>query len=156
MSAQAQPGEHENLLWFLLALVVGIAVLAALLLPATVHSGPSTVGKIYSRLRQIELAKQMWAEDHGATGSARVTEQDLAPYLRRPSGSTGLVDSVVGEQYRINAVGVEPEATLTRQLGKGAHAFPKGTVIRLRANAPLRYDIVLPNPAAQPESSTGH
>ena len=92
----------------------------------------------------------MWAADHHATGSVQITEQDLAPYLHRPAGSTGLVAPVVGEQYRANVLGAGPEAELTHPLG---NRFPKGTIIRLRENPPPPYDVILPNRSLQPSGA---
>lgn len=129
-----------SFLLLLLLAICGLACLAALLLPALAGGGPSKTSRIVNNLRQIELMKQMWASDHGATGSVRITEQDLAPYAYGYS-SNGLARPVFGERYIIHRLGVGPEAQLTQTYGK----LPAGTVVRLWPESNRLFRIYLPN-----------
>jgi hypothetical protein len=109
------------------------------ILPRLSGGGPSKTVRIINNLRQIELMKEMWASDHGVTGSVQVSEQDLALYVYGYS-SNGLARQVVGERYIIHPLGVGPEAQLTRGYGK----WPAGTVIRLRPDTNQLFGIFLP------------
>jgi len=84
--------------------------------------------RIFSNLKQIEIAKQMWAEDHSVTGAVQITKQDLDPYLRRPSSQySNFVSPIIYEHYIISPLGISPEAVLTQSW----KAWPSGTVFRL-------------------------
>ena len=121
--------------------VIGCAVIiAAYALPSLTRSGKAKLPQIVGNLRQIDLAKQMWASDHAATNGAAVSEQDLAEYLRPRPGFTRLVASVDGEVYRPNTFGTPPEARLERPFGT---RFPTGTLVRWSTNAGC--EILLPN-----------
>ena len=125
-------------------LVFGVLLLLGWILgPFLVRGGPSTGGRIRSNLRQINHLKQMWASDHSITGAVEITEQDLATLLPPSSRPGGVVVPVAGEQYRINPLGVSPEAILTRRLGK----YPPGTIIRLETK--LSSGASLSNPTVQ-------
>ncbi len=139
MNDQPPPKVRPGVLFtaFLVALVL---ILAWNMLPMLAGGGPSNTTRIVINLRQIELAKDWWAFDHGVTGSVRVSEQDLAPYLRGNAGSNGLVKPVVGERYIIHRLGMGPEAQLTRGYGK----LLAGTVIRLRPDSNHFFRIFLP------------
>jgi hypothetical protein len=128
---------------FVLSLIVAIGVLfiVAKLLPDVGGSKRAKLPQVIGNLRQIDLAKQMWAADHAATNGASVSERDLAEYLRLPPGSTGLVTSVDWEVYRPNGVGRPPEAQLEKPFGS---RFPKGTLVRWSTNTGC--EILLPNP----------
>jgi hypothetical protein len=130
--------------------VLGVGVVVALswsffwflVLPRLVGpmSTKAKVPQVVGNLRQIDLAKRIWAEEHAATNGAAVTEQDLTDYLKVP-GRTGLVATVDSETYRLNAIGTPPEAQLQRDFSA---RFPKGTCIRWTSNAGC--EILLPNP----------
>ena len=139
MSQTVGPKDRVSFLLLLLLGTFGLACLVALLLPARVGGGPSKMFRIVNNLRQIELMKQMWASDHGVTGSVRIAEQDLAPYASGYS-SNGLVRPVFGEHYIIHRLGVEPEAQLTQTYGK----LPPGTVVRLRPESNQLFRVFLP------------
>jgi hypothetical protein len=123
-----------------LLLILGLVCLVDLMLPALGGGGPKKSMRIVNNLMQIELMKQMWAADHGVTGSVRVTEQDLAPYAPHYS-SNGLARQLTGERYIIHRLGVGPEAQLTKPYGK----WPAGTVIRLRPESNRLFCVFLPN-----------
>jgi hypothetical protein len=120
---------------------------ASIVLPTLVGGGPAKVPMIVNNLKQIDLAKEIWASDHKITNAVQVTNKDLAAYLRPVDGSN-LVRPVDDERYVINPVGAPPEALLTRQLGK----LPKGTIIRLGSNGVQK---ILPN-LTVPQSETSH
>ncbi len=67
---------------------------------------------VINNLKQIEIAKPLWAADRAATNEVTVLESDLMEYLLSHPGSTGLVDSVDGEVYRPNAIGTPAETQL--------------------------------------------
>lgn len=130
-------------------LIVALCLLFAwyFVLPKLAGSSKAKVPQAVGNLKQINLAKQAWALDHAATNGAAVTEQDLMSYRRMP-GSTGLVTSVDSETYRLNAIGMPPEAQLQKAFGS---RFPKGTLIRWTANAGC--EILLPNPQGGADGS---
>jgi hypothetical protein len=126
---------------FVLALIVALGlILFAWMSPYYAGSTKAKLPQITSNLKQIGLAKELWASDHGATAGVQVSEQDLATYLRPPKGATGLVMSVLSETYRLNPIGTPPEAQLEKAIGK----FPKGMVMRWSTNKGC--EIRLPNP----------
>ena len=141
MSQRFGPKDRVGSLLLLLLGLFGLACLVALLLPAFVGGGPSKTFRIVNNLRKIEEMKQVWASDHGVTGSVRITEQDLAPYAYGYS-SNGLARPVGGERYIIHRLGVGPEAQLTQTYGK----LPAGTVVRLRSESNRLFRVFLPNP----------
>jgi hypothetical protein len=140
MSQIAEPKDRVSWLLLLLLATLGAVCLYALMLPALTGGGPSKTMRIVNKLRQIELMKQMWASDHGVTGSVRITEQDLAPYAYGYS-SNGLARPLAGERYIVHRLGVGPEAQLTQTYGK----LPAGTVIRLRPESNRLFRVFLPN-----------
>jgi hypothetical protein len=115
-------------IWFLILLAAGwlLFKLFAPLLSDRESRGGYAI-RIINNLHQIDLAKEMWARDHIATGSVQVSAQDLGPYLSPRRGTNELVTPVVGERYVINPTGVEPQAQLTHSVGR----WPSGAVIRL-------------------------
>ena len=129
-----------------LLLALGVLALAALVIPSHARKGRSVIVRVGNNVSQIEVAKEIWAREHGATGLVSISEQDLAPYLAGGGGRTGFVSAIVGERYLINKLGLPAEAQLTRDLNR----FPKGTIIRLSATNMLRYEILPPNNLMQP------
>ena len=84
-------------------LIGGLVVLRVLfvwhfVLPMLAGSRKSTVISVVNNLKQIELAKEMWASDRSPTGALQVSAQDLAIYMGQPLGSSNLVRSVMGER----------------------------------------------------------
>ena len=127
---------------FMMLVVIGCAaVIVAYVLPSLSGSRRAKLPEIIGNLKQIDLAKQMWASDHLATNGTVVSERELLGYLRPPPGSAGLVRPVDSEVYEPNAVGIPPEAKLERAFGS---RFPKGTLVRWSTNAGC--EILLPNP----------
>jgi len=141
MSETSKPPAQVRFI-FVLLIVIGCAiVIAGQMLPSLTGGGPSIGTKIVHNLKQIDLAKQMWAQDHNVTNSTHVSAEALIPYLpsRRKPGK--LLAPVIGERYIINSVGVPPEAQLTTKLGK----WPAGTIIRLHPSTNGPYEVILPN-----------
>ena len=134
-SRSVSPGLIAGLVVALCFLMVWYFVL-----PMLAGSSRAKVPQVVGNLRQIDLAKQMWAVDHAATNGVPVTEQDLSGYLRVP-GRTGLVAAIDSEVYRLNAIGTPPEAQLHRAFSS---RFPEGTLIRWTTNAGC--EILVPNP----------
>jgi hypothetical protein len=123
-----------------IVLAVLLLLVWVFVLPRLAGSSKAKVPQVVANLKQIDLAKQMWASDHAGTNGAVVTEQELMRYLRVP-GRTSLVATVDSEVYRVNAIGTPPEAQLQMPFGP---AFPKGTLVRWSTTAGT--EILLPNP----------
>jgi hypothetical protein len=134
--SRSTPLESRLVLGSILA--VGLIGVFCFVLPRLAGKGKSKVLHVVSNLRQIAVAKEMWALDRAATNGTIVTEMDLARYFR-VSGRTGLVSAIDGEAYSLNVIGVPPEAQLQRDWGS---RFPKGTLIQWTTNG--RYHRVLP------------
>ena len=143
-------------------LVAGLITVLCLLfvwyfvLPLLAGSRRAIVPQVLANLRRIDAAKEMWAADHAATNGAIVTERDLVDYLRPRPNSTALMRPVSSELYRLNALGVPPEAQLQEALGA---RFPKGPLFRFSRSA--GYEVRLPNPQGgangwQPFSSSAN
>ena len=92
----------------------GVAVMAAMLLPALAKAKARAQNiSCVNNLKQIELAKKMWAADNNKKNADTPTEQDLLPYLGRgpnsqffvcPQGGTYTIGSV-GEKARCSIPG---------------------------------------------------
>ncbi len=138
-----RPLRFAFLLWALLATFV---VMECMLCSQNfVRSGPSKTSGIVNNLRQLEGAKQQWAQDHKPTNAVEITQQDLTPYFSFPPNK-GWVTPVAGERYTLKSLGESPVAELTREVD----GRPKGTLLRLGTNGEL--EIVLPG---QPRQGTG-
>jgi len=68
-----------------------------------------------NQLRQIDVAKQMWATDHQKPPGALLTVADLAPYL----GTNALPACPAGGVYTLNPVGLAPLCNIP------GHVLPK-------------------------------
>jgi type II secretory pathway pseudopilin PulG len=89
-----------------------MAVVASMMLPALgkAKSKAQSV-TIRNNLKQLDLAKQMWAEDNKRPAGAEPTAEELKTYLAH--GTTAgdeLVRSVANEKYVIGKVGESPRA----------------------------------------------
>ncbi len=113
-------------------LILGAFVLS-ICIPNFVGSPRSKTLEIVNNLRQLDGAMQLWAFEHGKTGAVVVTEQDLAPYLRRS------LQPIAGERYVFKTLSQPPEAQLTHRL----EGRPKGSVLRLNSNG--TFDVISPN-----------
>jgi hypothetical protein len=120
------------------AFALFVAFLVAIAIPNHIHNGPGKTTGVFSNLRQLDGAIQMWAVDHHATGAVVVSRQDVAPYLR--ATPEGWVKPVAGEVYFVKSLAQSPEAVLTREVD----GRPKGTVLRLGTNGDLQF--ILPEP----------
>lgn len=67
---------------------------------------------VVNNLRVIQNSKLLWANDNKKSTSEVPTERDLAPYFN----SGRLPSPVIGETYRINAVGKNPTAIVPKQI----------------------------------------
>jgi len=102
------------------AAVVGL--LAAIAIPNFVKArGSAQQNAVFNNLRIIEGAKNQWTLENRKREGDRVTEEDLAPYIRG-----GKIHPVVGETYSINGVGTPATATAPIQVGN----FPAGATIK--------------------------
>jgi len=117
---------------FVLTLLIVISLLGLLckILPMLGGSKKPVLLRVVNNLKQIDLAKQWWALDHGASNGVQVSFQDLAPYLGQGNTLTGVIVSVLSETYTPNPIGIPPEA----RLGKGVGRFPKDTSLRWSTN----------------------
>ncbi|MEY4385387.1 MAG: hypothetical protein RLY20_670 [Verrucomicrobiota bacterium] len=110
----------------LLVVIAIIGILSSMLLPALskAKSKAQSVA-VSSNLRQLDLAKQMWAEDNNKSVGAQPTMEDLKPYL---GGRQGL-PSVRNETYSPGKVGEPVTAELDGRkvtLGNERLLFAKG------------------------------
>ncbi|MGA2544708.1 MAG: hypothetical protein ABSG78_24425 [Verrucomicrobiota bacterium] len=94
------------------AAVGGVAVGAAMLLPALAKAkGKAQNINCVNNLKQIELAKKMWAMDNNKKDADTPTEQDLLSYLGRgPNGQ--FLACPQGGTYIIGSVGEKPRCTI--------------------------------------------
>lgn len=58
-----------------LLMVAAVVVVIAYALPRLSGGGRAILPRIVDNLKQIELAKAMWVEDHSPTGSVHLAEQ---------------------------------------------------------------------------------
>jgi len=92
-----------------LAVVAILAVMAALLLPSLAKSKQRAQSVVLqSNMRQLELAKKLWAEDHAAPPGTAPTMEDLSPYL----GGQDSLRPAIGERYRPGKVGEPVQAEI--------------------------------------------
>ncbi len=97
----------------LAAAIAILAILAAMMLPAlskAKYSAKSVV--VLNNLRQLDSAKQLWAEEHHAPPDAVPTPNDLRPYMGGVLPGEGR--SVSGETYVIGRVSEAPVAELRK------------------------------------------
>ena len=85
-----------------LAVLAFLALLAAMLLPS-LSKAKSKAQRvtIQNNVRQLEMAKQMWADDHKKSPGDAPTMEDLRPYL----GGRGELPIIAGETYALGKVG---------------------------------------------------
>ena len=123
-----EPPKYSPGSWVtIMAVGLGLCLIAWIAIPNFAGSRWSKRTGIINNLRQIDAAKDMWRWEHRATTSGEIAWQQLEPYLRRSPYAGELVPSVAGEIYRLNPLGIGPEAQLTRRV----EVWPKGTIIRL-------------------------
>lgn len=143
-AAKGETGLSYRLLAVLAVLMI-VGLLASMLMPALSKSKSRAQSvAVLSNLRQLEQAKQMWAEDNQKAAGAAPTLEDLKPYL---GGRTGL-PTVGGEKYIAGKVG-EPVAVeldakqaqrnFARLASKPPAADQNGRVVQLRPDGRLAY-----------------
>jgi hypothetical protein len=120
------------------SLALCLLLLGYLCMPTFIRRDSRKTVHILNNLRQLDGAVQIWASEHGQTGTVAVTLVDIAPYLRHPPDLDGWVKPIAGERYTLKTTSERPEAQLTRQLD----GHPEGTVIRLGSNG---VEFILPN-----------
>ncbi len=102
------------------AAVAGL--LAAIAIPNFVKARDSAqYNSILNNLRILEGAKDQWALENNKPSNSKVTEQDIASYIRG-----GRVNPVAGETYQLNPIGTPATATLGRKIMN----HPAGSVIK--------------------------
>lgn len=72
--------------------------------PAATTPEQANLNTCLNNLRQIETAKQQWAQEHGKGKGALFTASDLAPYLP----GNALPNCPAGGAYTLNPVGYHP------------------------------------------------
>jgi len=93
-----------------LAVLAILALLAAMFLPALgTAKSKAQRASILNNVRQLELAKQMWAHDNKKRVGDAPTMDDLKPYLGR-----GDISSVAGESYSLGKVGEQVAAEVDK------------------------------------------
>ncbi len=117
--------EMPSLIPVLVALAL-IAVLAAMLLPALARAKSKAQStSIVNNLKQLDLAKNVWAEENHKPGDAVATMDDLKPYL-----SKDFPQSIAGEKYDVGRVSgpvtADIDAGHAKLLGSLAKKLPSG------------------------------
>jgi len=99
-----------------------VGLLAAIAIPNFVKArSTAQQNAVFNNLRIIEGAKNQWTLENRKRDGDRVTEEDLAPYIRG-----GKIRPVAGETYSINAVGTPATAKAPVRVGN----FPPGAAIK--------------------------
>src|SRR5258706_12145544 len=138
----------------LLVVLSIVAILAAMLLPSLAKSkSRAQAVTVLSNLRQLDGAKQQWAEENNAPPGAAPTFDDIKPYLGR--GTSGQLPPVAGETYKLGKVGESPTAEAGAGKLRGRTwsletAEPHRPVAITKIPAP---QIAAPEPAATPPVS---
>jgi len=107
-------GKYSRLIELAACLVL-LAFLAAIMLPK--FGGPkgrliAQSSSVINNLRQLDGAKQTWAQEKKKSPDDVPTMDDLKPYLGRgPSGS--IPPSIAGEKYVLGKVGESPMAVVS-------------------------------------------
>jgi Mg-chelatase subunit ChlD len=128
------------------AVVALLACFSSLLLPALSESkAKSQPMAVLSNLRQIDAAKQLWAEENNKGSQDTPTVQELAPYLGR--GSDGnLPKTSLGESYIIGNVGESPRAELD---ANKARSFGGRQIVMLPSKDAGKQEIALADDVRQ-------
>jgi hypothetical protein len=127
----------------IIILVVIIFLALLIVIPSFIrrYNIPSENG-ILNNLRQIDGAKQEWAIETGITNqNTPISEKDIEPYISSGAHSNWdwLENPTTGEQYKINPLGLPPEACLTKELVRGGTTYPAGTIVRYTTNGDVEY-----------------
>jgi len=102
----------------ILPAVAAVAIGAAMVLPALAKAKAKAQNiSCINNLKQIDLAKRMWATDNHKNGTDTPTEQDLLPYLGRGPGGQFPKCPQDGT-YTIGSVGEKPTCSVP------GHALP--------------------------------
>jgi len=119
----------------IMGLLGAVALMA--MIPNFVRSGPGPLMGIVNTLRQIDGAKEQYAIDHKAEAGAVLSREQLLRCLPERFWDRHA-------DYRINPIGVYPEAILPKKFG----GLPAKTIIRVQdpTNRP-GYLIILPKDA---------
>ena len=128
------------------AVVALLVCFSGLLLPALSKAKyKSQSVSVLSNLRQIEIAKQIWAEDNKKGSRDTPTLQELAPYLGR--GSDGnLPKTSLGESYIIGNVGESPRAEVD---ANKARSFGGRQIVMLPSKDAGKQEIALADDVRQ-------
>ena len=93
-----------------IALIPILGLLTAIAIPNFVKArNTAQMNACVSNLRQIDGAKQIWAQEHNKSATETPTAQELAPYLR--VAFSGL-KCPAGGTYTINSVGEKPTCSI--------------------------------------------
>ncbi|HEX3797085.1 MAG TPA: von Willebrand factor type A domain-containing protein [Verrucomicrobiae bacterium] len=111
----AEPSAPQKINWMLLAACAVIFIaLSGLFLPALAKSKSKAMRiNTLSNLRELDMAKEMWAGDNKKGAEDAPTFKDLKPYL--PGGK---LPPVAGERYLIGKVGESASAEVDRREAK--------------------------------------
>jgi hypothetical protein len=90
----------------LVCLIPVMGILSAIAIPNFIRAREISQRNVcLSNLRQLEACKEQAALEHDYRDGKEITEQDLAPYLKK--GVSGLI-CPKGGQYTINPLGKDP------------------------------------------------
>lgn len=88
------------------------ATFSDLVLNAAYLYVPPSYDACVNKLREIDGAKQQWAMEHHASGSAVPTWSDLAPYLKHNGSTVAFPHCPDGGVYMIGAISNAPTCSL--------------------------------------------
>jgi Mg-chelatase subunit ChlD/type II secretory pathway pseudopilin PulG len=128
------------------AVIALIGVLASLMLPAlSASKSRSTRIMVINNLRQIDGAKQQWAEDNKKGPQDVPTLEEILPYMGRGPDAT-LPKTSLGETYVIGRVGESPRAELDETK---ARRMTGSSIVVLPSTAAGKEQVMLAGEAAQ-------
>jgi len=116
-----------------LAIVAFVSALVYMAIPPRPQPRTSVANGIAVRLRQIEGAKEIYANEHNLPPGSVISREQLLQYV-----PAKFWDSNV--EYHINVAGVGAEAVLRTRIG----SLPAKTLIRPQTNNPGHYEVVRP------------
>jgi len=72
----------------------------------------SQISKCVLNLRQIQICKELWADNQGKTTNDVPSWNDLSPYFPDPKWSNGIPTCPAGGTYKIGRVGEQPTCSI--------------------------------------------
>jgi hypothetical protein len=149
MNENSERSGNRSWLGNLLILILMGGLFLAIAIPNFTNHRTSKLNVIINNLRQIDAAKNQWAFEHGVTNfdqiaklTNQLSERDLSQFLPPSDKQGGLISSVAGEIYEINALNKSPDAKLVNKIDM---PWPKGSIIRFSEHTNVYLEIIFPD-----------